>query len=68
MSNKIGRPTKNPKNIQGFLIPIAPICICGSREYSYTVLFNDGYKVRARCIKCRFDRYYNPVTEQWGPL
>jgi hypothetical protein len=68
MTNKVGRPQKNKKNIYGFLIPKAPVCICGSREYFYTILTNDGDKIRARCKKCRYDRYYNSISEIWGPL
>ena len=68
MTNNVGRPQKNKQNIAGFLIPVAPKCICGNRDYFYTVLTGDGDKIRARCKKCRYDRYYNSVSEKWGPL
>jgi hypothetical protein len=68
MTSNVGRPQKNKDDDIGILVPVAPICICGSRNYSYTILHGDGDKIRARCKKCRYDRYYNSVSEKWGPL
>lgn len=63
--NPIGRPIKNPKNFIDFLIVEPPTCICGQKDYSFT---RYGDTIRARCKICRYDRYYNSVSEKWGPL
>jgi hypothetical protein len=66
MQGKPGRPQKYPNGSIKFLVPAPPRCICGSDEYTFTYLENQGI-VRARCMKCRYDRYFNPVSQRWGP-
>jgi len=67
--NNVGRPPKYPKNRLHFLIPNPPRCICGCSEYYFTVtkFSAKSGKIRARCKRCRYDRYFNPFSHDWGP-
>lgn len=66
MKSRPGRPVKYENGCGKFLIRAPPPCICGNNEYTFTIEKERGV-IRARCKKCRYDRYYNPLSNVWGP-
>jgi hypothetical protein len=54
--------------------PIPPACVCGNRNYRFSLWKNhsDGtivyLKAQCRNNECRYQRYYNSASGEWGPI
>lgn len=54
--------------------PMPPLCVCGKRDYRFSIWKNGGtgtiiyLKAQCRDNACRFQRYYNSSSGKWGPL